>query len=124
MAKFQKGKSGNAKGGKDREARASLKKAFVKLVNSKPWLVQEAMERGLTSSRPLGFLELGARLLKEIGGVEEQATQVAIVFNSPLDTSKLKGSGTAVRVIEATSHPQLPEANMELLEDEPLGPVS
>lgn len=70
------------RGRKTKEELASLRNAFVKLVAKKPWLVSEAFERGLLSSRPLGYLELGARLLKEVGQTSDQAPKVAIVFNS------------------------------------------
>ena len=90
---FTKGKSGNPQGRPKKNvdtAKASVLKAFVELAARKPWLVREAIEKGLKGPRPLGYLELGARLLKEIGAQEDTKTQVAIVFTSPLDVGKLQ----------------------------------
>jgi hypothetical protein len=90
---FEKGKSGNPKGRPKKNvdtAKASVLKAFVELAARKPWLVREAIEKGLKGPRPLGYLELGARLLKEIGATEDTKTQVAIVFTSPLEMNKLR----------------------------------
>jgi hypothetical protein len=112
VAKFEKGKSGNPKGGKTREQKASLLKAFIDLAASQPWLIKEAFERGLKGSRPLGYLELGARLMKEIGSEQSTAPKIAIVFNSNLDTNKLKEGAAPPRLMQMTM-PALPAHAMD-----------
>lgn len=124
--KFEKGKSGNPgglpKGGvpKDKSRKVLIKEAWDELCKAKPWLIKEALERGLTGGRPLGFLELGARVNKEVGSQEEQKANVTIVVQSPLNADSLKP------VIEITvppapeAHPEVPEkpteGNITLLE--------
>lgn len=122
---FVKGKSGNPSGRPKADkvatkSRAALvKEAWEKLTSKKPWIVQEALERGLTGGRPLGFLELGARVMKEIGQNEEQKTSVTIIMNSSLDPKALKPAVPEVHVIEDTAHPEVPaktEVGLSLLE--------
>ena len=112
--------------------KASLREAWVEITSKKPWLVKEALEHGLASSRPLGYLELGARLMKEVGAQDEQKTQIAIIFNGSLDSNKLKGStvhvlenGQAAVPVSAppqlqfdTERPALPEVLLELQPEE------
>ena len=100
--------------GKTEEQRTSLRRAYIELAKAKPWLVKEAFERGLRSTRPLGFLELAARLMKEIGTQESSSPQVAIVFNSPLDSSKLREGSSTIRIFQAPAPKMLDET--ELLE--------
>jgi hypothetical protein len=88
--------------GLSKSERASLRRAFVKVASEQPWLLREAFERGLRSSRPLGYLELGARLLKEIGAQEGQAPKIAIVFNSSLQAGKLREGAETPHMITAT----------------------
>jgi hypothetical protein len=95
----------------DKAARASLRKAFIRLAAREPHLLVEAFKRGLLSGRPLGYLELGARLLKEIGSSEDASTKIAIVFQSPLDSGKLRDGAPAVHVIEARSIKALTDAS-------------
>ena len=111
--------------------KASLREAWVEITSKKPWLVKEALEHGLASSRPLGYLELGARLMKEVGAQDEQKTQIAIIFNGTLDANKLKGStvqvlnGSAAIPVSAppqlqfdTERQALPEVLLELNPEE------
>ena len=104
------------KGSTGKTNKASLREAWIEVVSKKPWLVKEAMERGLESGRPLGFLELGARLMKEIGAQEEQKTQIAIIFNGSLDAGKLRPGAETTFVLPSASqsHPQLPAPNSEV----------
>ena len=94
---------------KESSEKASVRKAWIALVSQKPLMIQTALEKGLRSERPLGFLELGARLLKEVGVQEEQKTQIAIVFSSPLDSAKLRAGSPSVRIIEATRQVPVPQ---------------
>jgi hypothetical protein len=72
--------------------KASVRRALISLINQKPWLIREALERGLMSSRPLGYLDLAARLLKEINVQEQTTPKIAIIFQGGgLDANKLKG---------------------------------
>lgn len=119
---FEAGKSGNPAGRpkKDKSRLSSIKEAWEDLCSGKPYLIKEALERGLRGQRPLGFLELGARVMKEIGQAEEQKSAVTIVFNSSLNTSALRPVvAEPVRILETTAHPALSEAkevDMSLLE--------
>lgn len=107
MGRFLPGQSGNPNGAPDREDRASIKRAFIKILSAKPWLLETAIENGLTGRSPLGYLELAARLMKEIGVQGDSPPQIAIIFNSSLDSSKLKEGSTPIRIIEKKTH-QLP----------------
>lgn len=121
---FAKGQSGNKKGRPKRlpSQAGSVKAAFDELIKEKPDLIREAFERGLEGKRSLGYLELGAKLGREIGNQGEGHQQIAIIFASPLDTAKLRPGAQTVRVIEVEREkPQeLQEAptaeNAELLE--------
>jgi len=82
-----------------KKQRASILRAFVKVASKKPWLLTEAWERGLEGTKALAYLELGARLLKEIGRDESKAPpQVAIILSAGLDVKKLKQA----KIIEAS----------------------
>lgn len=94
----------------NREARASLKRAFIKVASSKPWLLTDAFERGLSSGRPLGYLDLAARLLKEIQANESTAPQIAIVFNGSLDATKLKDVQPVAALIQAPPEAEVVES--------------
>jgi hypothetical protein len=57
-------------GSKDRLPRGSLKAAWLRVAQAEPHLLDEAIRAGLTAGRPserLGFLELGAKLMREVG---------------------------------------------------------
>lgn len=125
---FKPGQSGNTTGRPKKEPkqpkrleiedltkidRSSLKAAWVKVTKRKPWLVEEAIERGLESARPIQYLELGAKLMREIGQDSESKTQIAIVFNGPIDVGKLKGNTSTPHVLEVQAHPQLPAGTTE-----------
>lgn len=125
---FKPGQSGNTTGRPKKEPkqleiedltkidRSSLKAAWVKITKRKPWLVEEAIERGLESARPIQYLELGAKLMREIGQDSDSKTQIAIVFNGPIDVGKLRGNTDNPRILEVQAvqaHPQLPEATAE-----------
>jgi hypothetical protein len=97
--------------GLSKSERASLRRAFVKVASEQPWLLKEAFERGLRSSRPLGYLELGARLLKEIGAQDGAAPKIAIVFNSSLQAGKLREGAETPKMITATPVRALPSAS-------------
>ena len=120
---FKPGQSGNPKGRPKRDPTAKavlIREAWGRLTSRKPYLVTEALERGLGSSRSLGFLELGARVMKEIGQQEGQQAQVTIVVNSPLNAQALRPV-TLIPLPAPQSHPAIPEvidADMTLLEIE------
>lgn len=68
------GMGGRPRGSKDRLPRGSLKAAWLAVTRAEPHLLEDAIRTGLTAARPsdrLGFLELGAKLLREIGPVSE-----------------------------------------------------
>lgn len=95
--------------GLSKTERASLRRAFIKIASSQPWLIQDAFERGLRGSRPLGYLELGARLLKEIGTQENATPKIAIVFNSSLQAGQLRPGAEVPKMIAAAPR-ALPES--------------
>lgn len=93
-----------------------VREAWEALLKAKPWLVREALERGLSGGRPLGFLELGARLMKEIGQADEKSQKITIIVKSPLDAGALRPVVATVRELPQ-SHPELPAApEAEILE--------
>jgi len=120
---FVKGHSGNPTGRpkRDKSKIVLVREAWEQLTSKKPWLVAEALERGLTGGRPLGFLELGARVMKEIGQSEEKQSNITIVVNSTLNTRALRPATVELIPIPAPqAHPMLPEttdADITLLED-------
>lgn len=93
--------------------RSSLREAWIEVTKRKPWLVREAIERGLASKSPVTYLELGAKLMREIGAQESEKTQIAIVFNGPLDTSKLNPSTTTVKSFTVQEVKALPKSEEE-----------
>jgi len=80
--------------------RSSVRKAWIKLNSRNPQLIEEALRRGLQSKTPIQYLELGSKLMKEVGAQEESAAKVVIVFNSPVDPNKLRGQVIEVQKIE------------------------
>lgn len=116
---FKPGQSGNPQGRRKRppSQAGTVRQAWEELIKEQPFLVKEAFERGLEGKKALGYLELGAKLGGEIGAQGEGHTQIAIIFNSSLDSGKLRPGTDAIRVIEVTPQPQLEEA--ELLEQIP-----
>ena len=65
---------GRPKGSKDRLPRGSLNAAWLAVTQAELHLLEDAIRAGLTAARPserLGFLELGAKLLRTIGPPEE-----------------------------------------------------
>ena len=75
----------------------SVRESFIKIIKQNPELVEDAFIRGLESSRSNSFIELGAKLLKEIGS-DETTPAVAIIFNSSLDPNKLKAGN--IKIVE------------------------
>jgi hypothetical protein len=64
------GMGGRPKGSKNRLPRGSLKAAWLAVTRAEPHLLEDAIRAGLTATRPsdrLGFLELGAKLMHEVG---------------------------------------------------------
>ena len=121
---FVKGQSGNPAGRPKKDPAVSkttlVKEAWDEICKTKPWMVKEALERGLEGARPLGFLELGARLNKEIGQQENQKAQVTIVVNSPLNAGTLRPIDVTPMPLAIQAHPALPEStevDVTLLEE-------
>ena len=119
---FKPGQTGNAGGrpkkeGLSAETKASLRQAWIEVVNKKPYLVREAIERGLSGQRAINFLELGGKLMKEIGSQDEGKQQVVIMLNSSLDSSRLRAGMQTVKMIEVTPpQTELSPVEAELLE--------
>ena len=86
---------GRPKGAKDRFPRGSIKAAWDRVMATREGYesLDEAIRAGLKDRRQrLGFLELGARLNREIGpGADVAALPVTVIINgTPLDPSKLR----------------------------------
>lgn len=82
----QPGGPGRPKGSKDRVPRGSIKAAFVEVIEADPSLISEAIRRGLQGRNALGYLDLGAKLLKEIGsGTEAGAPRIILVPGLDVD---------------------------------------
>ena len=86
---------GRPPGAKDRVPRGSVKAAWDRVMATKEGQesLDEAIRSGLKDRRQrLGFLELGARLSKEIGsGAEVTVPPLTVIVNgSRLDPSKLR----------------------------------
>ena len=98
ITSFKKGCApgpGRPKGAKDRVPRGSIKAAWDRVMATREGYesLDEAIRAGLKDRRQrLGFLELGARLNREIGpGAEVAAPPVTVFINgAELDPSKLR----------------------------------
>lgn len=101
---FRKGQSGNPLGRprRNRVNASTVKAAWDVLVKLRPELLQDAFERGLEGKKSLGFLELGAKLGGEIGNQGDGRQQIAIIFNSPLDTAKLRPGTQTIHLVEGS----------------------
>lgn len=93
-----KGQSGNPKGkpkgAKDKVPRGSVKQAFEEFINVRGGqrAMVDAISAGMRDKRrALGFLELAAKVFREVGpGSEAESRPITIVFESPLRPERLK----------------------------------
>lgn len=97
--------SGRPKGAKDHSPKTILE-AFDQVIRENPELVMDAIRAGLESKRAFNFVELGAKMKKEIGSQEQQAAQIAIVFTGTLDPKMLQ---VDAKVIECPAESKVPE---------------
>ena len=78
---------GRPSGSKDRVPRGSVKAAFEEIIATSPALITEAIRRGLQGRNALGFIDLWAKVGKEIGtGAETGAPRVLIVRGLDVDS--------------------------------------
>jgi hypothetical protein len=80
------GRGGRPRGSRDRvprKLRSSVAAAWRQVTQADPRLLVEVLHAGLRSGKPreaLGFLELGARLVREVGHAPLGQTAVRVIF--------------------------------------------